>query len=321
MENFLELPHDEMVRSRRAAMLMGGAALATLALSRSASAQSATPSAAMDVEILNFALNLEFLEAQFYTLATTGMTIDKISSPLSIASGSGTAGGTVTLKPNFAPVPFVSGSNAQNYAMETATEEQNHVKYLQSALNANNAAASVAMPNIDLYNSFNALAMAAGLGPTFDPFASPTNFLIGAFIFEDVGVSAYLGAAPLIDSTAYLTAALDIHAVEGYHAGSVRTQIFMAGTPATTDSVSIANARAMLDGSAGSSAGADDIGVETVTNSLGTASTIVDAVQTGTYAGRVQPRTTSQVLSIVYGGGAAGTGGAFYPNGMNGTIR
>jgi hypothetical protein len=297
--NSLQEARLERISSRRSALMMGGAvALAGIALGRSAFAQSAVT----DTDILNFALNLEFLEAQFYTLATTGMTLSQAG--LSTASGSGAAGGTVTVKAG-AMVPFTSGDSLQLFAMEVAQEEQNHVKFLQSALGSS----AVAMPNIDLMNSFNALAQAAGLGSTFDPFASETNFLIGAFIFEDVGVTAYQGAAGLISNKTYLDKAVGIHGVEAYHAGSFRTRIFQAGTTAMQISQAVAATRAKLDGTNN-----DDIGVSVGSNG---AATIVDNDSNGmTYA-----RTTSQVLSIVYGGGAAGTGGVFYPNAMNGTIR
>jgi hypothetical protein len=182
-------------------------------------------------------------------------------------------------------------------------DEQNHVKFLQSALGS----AAVAQPNIDLMASFNTLAQAAGLGSTFDPFASETNFLLGAFIFEDVGVTAYQGAAPLISSKTYLDKAIGIHNVEAYHAASIRTRIFQAGATAQAASQAIAAARAKLDGT-----GNDDIGVGVTS---GGAATIVDNNANGmTYA-----RTTTQVLSIVYGGSTSG--GVFYPNGMNGTIK
>lgn len=298
MENFesTAIPAAPAKRSsRRDALLFGGAALAGLALTRQASAQAATVS---DADILNFALNLEYLEAQFYTIATTGMTLDQAG--LSTKGGDGTAGGSVTVKAN-AKVSFTTPL-LQQFAMEVAADEQNHVKFLQSQL----AAAAVPMPNIDLMNSFNALASAAGLGSAFDPFASETNFLLGAFIFEDVGVTAYQGAAGLISNKTYLDKAVGIHNVEAYHAASIRTRIFQAGAAAQSASQAIAATRAKLDGT-----GNDDIGVGV----NGGAATIVDNDANGmTYA-----RSTTQVLSIVYGGGSAG--GAFFPNGLNGTIK
>ncbi len=289
---------EERRASRRKALMLGGAALAGLALtSRSAFAATVT-----DADILNFALNLEFLEAQYYTLATTGMTID-VAAGISIKGGNGQAGGTVTVKSN--PMVTFTDTSTQDFATEIALDEQNHVKFLQSNL----ATAAVAMPNIDLLNSFNALAMAAGLGTSFDPFANETNFLLGAFIFEDVGVTAYQGAAGLISSKTYLDKAVGIHNVEAYHAAGIRTRIFQAGSSAQSASQAIAMTRAKLDGTNN-----DDIGVGVTNN----AATIVDTpdAQAQTYA-----RTTAQVLAVVYGGGAAGTGGAFFPNGLNGTIR
>lgn len=289
---------DERRQSRRRAMLLGGAALAGLALtSKAAFAQAVT-----DVDILNFALNLEFLEAQYYTLATTGMTIDAAVG-ITTKSGSGSAGGAVTVKAN--PMVTFTDTSTQDFATEIALDEQNHVKFLQMNLGSS----AVAMPDIDLLNSFNALAQAAGLGASFDPFANETNFLLGAFIFEDVGVTAYQGAATLISDKTYLDKAVGIHNVEAYHAAGIRTRLFQAGSSAQQASQAIAMTRAKLDGTNN-----DDIGVG-VTNG---AATIVDAPDTHaqTFA-----RTTSQVLSIVYGGGAAGKGGAFFPNALNGTIR
>lgn len=280
--------------SRRSALLIGGAALAGLALSRYAQAQSTVT----DADILNFALNLEYLEAQFYTLATAGKTIDQIG--IGITGPNGAAGGTVTVKSN-PMVPFQTPL-LQQYAMEVATEEQNHVSFLRTALGSS----AVAQPNIDLLNSFNALASAAGLGSTFDPFANETNFLLGAFIFEDVGVTAYHGVAGLLSNKTYLDKAAGILAVEAYHAGSIRTRIFQAGAAAQAASSQIAAARASLDGT-----GNDDIGVG-ITNG---AATIVDADANAI----AFSRSTMQVLKIVYGGGSSS--GAFFPNGLNGTIK
>lgn len=296
---------------RRKAIAMGGAALAGLMLTtKLAQAQSTVT----DADVLNFALNLEYLEAQFYTLATAGIFINDSTIGLSIDSGDGSVkGGTVVTKAGInvgiTPVAFATPA-LKDYANETAAEERNHVAFLQAGLKGAGAV-SVAMPNIDLVNSFNGLAMAAGIGSTFDPFADETSFLLGAFIFEDVGVTAYNGGATLLKDPNLLQAAAGILAVEAYHAGSIRTRIYAAGTAAQGLSQQIATARTSLSQAAGHT-GTDDIGVGNASNGN---ATIVDADANAiTYV-----RTPTEVLNIVYGGKSGG--GAFFPNGLNGTVK
>src|ERR1700761_1486876 len=221
---------DSIIASRRS-LLIGGSALA-LAAFTSATGKAAIPAAPTDIDILNFALNLEYLEAQFYTLATEGVYADA-SATGKIGVGAGTAAGaststSVITKPaasgsttTIAPVPFTN-SLVKAYALETALEERKHVNFLRSALSSG----AVAQPTIDLYNSFMALGSLIGVS-NYDPFANDLYFLLGAYIFEDVGVSAYHGAAGLISDTAdYLAPAVQIHAVEAYHAGLIRSTIY-----------------------------------------------------------------------------------------------
>ena len=245
-----------------------------------------------DNDVLNFALNLEYLEAEFYLRAATG-------------SGIGTAdGGTGTVVGGTA-VPGFSAQQAA-YANEIAQAELNHVRFLRSAITANSGT-PIARPNLDFTNAFNALALAAGIGATFNPFASPLNYLIGAFVFEDVGVTAYKGAAPLLSSTPILTAAAGILATEAYHAAELRVRIL--GTAAANGQTYITYANQVIAARA-------SLGGGNETNL--TPTTVVAADANAIAYGR----TPSQVLHIVYGtaGGAGVKSGGFFPNGVNGNI-
>ena len=242
-----------------------------------------------DFDILNFALNLEYLEAEYYLRAATGQGLS--------ATDAGSGAGTVV---GGRQVTFQTEAFRQ-YAVEIANDEQNHVRFLRSAISAFGGT-PVSRPNIDLTNSFNAAAKAANIGPAFDPFANEQNFIVGSFTFEDVGVSAYHGAAGLIQDPRILTAAAGILATEAYHSGEIRTILAaLGGAP-------LAAANAIVDLRAAAGGG----------NETHVAGNAIVAADSNSVA---YSRTTAQVLRIVYlqATGLA-NGGGFFPNGLNGRI-
>jgi hypothetical protein len=227
-----------------------------------------------DSDILNFALNLEYLEAEFYTMATTGQTISQIGIGV---DGMGTAGATTGGKQvDFATHGNLFPDKLHSVAQEIAYDEQQHVILLRSALGA----AAVAKPAINLD------ALNTGFG-------NVRHFLKLARAFEDTGVSAYAGAAPLITSKAYLGVAAQILATEAYHAGNIRLAIGVNWVSTTqTDSEDV------LPPPSGKQ--------WFTTDSTGLALV----------------RDPGQVLAIVYGSASVGAmSGGFFPNGVNGLIN
>ncbi|WP_197420663.1 ferritin-like domain-containing protein, partial [Sphingomonas sp. CCH5-D11] len=155
------------------------------------------------------------------------------------------------------------------------------------------------------------------------PYADPNSFLLGAFIFEDVGVTAYKGAAPLISNKTFLEAAAGILAVEAYHAAIVRTTLYAKGVSALVDATEkISTARDTLDGSPAEDrvrgiAPDADQGIAP----SGSGATLTSNIAPLNVNGLAYSRTTGQVLNIVYLNAASATMGGFFPNGVNGNIR
>ena len=155
-----------------------GATAGSVLLSRKASAQST------DVDIANFALTLEYLEAEFYSLALDA----------GVLSG-----------------------DALAVVENLFDHESQHVDAIIGLLEGAGAT-PVAKPEFVFPE---------------DAFTSQAGILELAATFEPVGVGAYLGAAPMIDSPDILAAAGSIAGVEGEHVVAVNNLV--TGLPAAVE--------------------------------------------------------------------------------------
>lgn len=136
-----------------------------------------------DIDILNYALTLEYLEATFYERALQEVDLS---------------------------------SEARQLIELVGKHESDHVDALISAVE-DQGGTPVPAPGLDFGDSFS----------------TEENFLDLSIIFEDTGVSAYNGAAPLIESPEVLASAGTIVQIEARHAAAIRMLVGEDPAPAS----------------------------------------------------------------------------------------
>ena len=143
------------------------------------------PAGSTVLEIFNYALTLEYLEAEFYKAAVS----------------------------NFGAIGVPAGA-PQGAITTIRDHEVAHVAFLRSAITAaGGTPVSFTAASFDF--------TARGAFPNV--FTNYATFLAVAQTFEDTGVRAYKGrAAELVRGGDLLTAALNIHSVEARHASHIR---------------------------------------------------------------------------------------------------
>ena len=286
----------EDVPSRRSMLGIGrfataaGLSVAALAASRSAKAAAGFT----DADIFNFALNFEYLGAEYYLHAVLGYGLAQYNASLT----TGTVGtlGTVTTGQSSTLVPF-SDEAVAYFAIQLANDELAHVETIRTVLGS----AAIAEPSINL-GAFSMAAQAAGLisaGETFDPFASEVNFLLGAYLLEDTCVTALTGAANLITNGTNLAYAAGFLGVESQQAGAIRGFLSQFGQDAATDAISALRAKL---------SGIGDEGTGDEGNPFN--------ISNGDSEAQAFRRTPTQILGIAYGGTGLSSG-LFFPNGVN----
>ncbi|HEX8389110.1 MAG TPA: ferritin-like domain-containing protein [Sphingomonas sp.] len=268
---------------------------------------SATPTptgAVTDVDVLNFALQLEYLEGNYYSRGAFGTGLSA-----NLTTGVGTQGAVTGGRQVTFTDPVVA-----EFMREIAVDEVAHITFLRQALGSSATAQPAINIAGDATGAFTLAARAAGVigaTETFDPYANDENFTLGAFLLTDVGVSAYRGSARLITNKTFLEAAAGILATECYHDAAIRTTLYSKGLTRAdlrTNTVRISDARDALDGAANNDEG--------VVDASGNAN-LVPADANGLVFGRTAP----QVLNVVYQNRLSVNSGGFFPAGVNGAIR
>ncbi|HWC86057.1 MAG TPA: ferritin-like domain-containing protein [Solirubrobacteraceae bacterium] len=176
-----ELAEIEVGGVTRASFLVRGAVAAAAVYGTAAATPflSSALGATTDLDILNFALTLEYLETDFYQVKakTVGLT-----------------------------------GEAAHQAANFGKEEAAHVAALTQAIKQ---AGGTPVPR-----------------PAFSfPVSSASSFLNLAYMVENLGVSAYNGAGPLLKSKALLAAAGSIVQIEARHAAAIALLIGKSPTP------------------------------------------------------------------------------------------
>jgi hypothetical protein len=201
--------------TRRAALVKGAAGGGSLALAIQLGsiplALAAMPQRlfgqSTPLEVLEFALLLENLEAEFYKAV------------LGVSS-------STAFNEAFAPVRATLTADETAVMDQIRKHEVAHVSFLRAAITSLSATPTTYTPaNFDF---------TGGNGSGTGPFAAATTdkafLLAAAQAFEDTGVRAYKGqAGNLMSSDALLEAALRIHAVEARHAAQIRKLRATAG--------------------------------------------------------------------------------------------
>jgi hypothetical protein len=251
-----------------------------------------TPATSAETNALNFALNVKFLKATFYSYITQGTDL-----PSAAIANSGAVTGAPSAKLVF------TGTNAQqttDLLNEIYFDEKNQVTALQSLLGT----AAVFRPAINL------AAYAA---------ITATNALSIARMLEDVAVTALASLSTSLSSS-NITVLAQIMGVDSFHAGALRLvsiQNPSIAAYAQADSLDVAPkdpGTAALSATGPSASGAFFATAGTATSSAATP------------AGMAFLRTTSQALAILYGTGgvvakSGSSSGGFFPSGFSGSIN
>ncbi|XP_045792346.1 desiccation-related protein PCC13-62-like [Trifolium pratense] len=251
----------------------------------------------LDVDLLEFSLNLEYLEAEFFLFGAMGIGLDGIAPELA-------DGGP---PPIGAKMAKLRDNVTREIIGQFGIQEVGHLRAIKSTVKG------FPRPLLDLSKSSFAKLMDKAFGrplhPPFDPYANDINFLLASYLIPYVGLTGYVGANPFLQNVASRQLVAGLLGVESGQDAVIRTLLYERralkvkpyGVSVAEFTNHISNLRNILG-----NGGLKDVGVSNI---------LVGDATSLSYS-----RSPREILRIIYGSGNESIPGGFYPKGGNGRI-
>ncbi|KAJ4713087.1 Desiccation-related protein PCC13-62 [Melia azedarach] len=268
-----------------------------------------SPKQVDDKDLIHIALNLEFLETEFFLNGALGKGLDSIAPQLA-------EGGPPPVGAKKANLDFLT----KNIIEEFGYQEVGHLRAIISTVGG------FPRPQLDLraQNFAKIFDQVAGykLVPPFDPYFNAMNYLLASYAIPYVGLVGYVGTIPnLVNSTSRRLVA-GLLGVESGQDAVIRALLYQRANekvfPYHITVSDFTNRISNLRNRLGMTGNKDEGLI--VPRELGAENRTQSNILSADANSLSYSRTPPEIFRIVYGTGSENKPGGFFPNGANGRI-
>ncbi|KAI8555705.1 hypothetical protein RHMOL_Rhmol05G0195300 [Rhododendron molle] len=262
-----------------------------------------------DVDLLQFAVNLEFLEAEYFLWAALGYGLDHVA-PQLVLSG----------PPPIGAQKAKLDSLTRNIITEFAYQEVGHLRALEKTVGL------FPRPLLDVSpKNFAKLfdeAFGYELDPPFDPYRDSLSYMLSCYVIPYMGLVGYVGANPLLNGYQTKRLLAGLLGVESGQDAVIRMYLYERAEELVHPynhtvaefTIRISELRNQL-----AMCGIKDEGI-IVPPQLGAENRTESNVLSANFDSISYRRTPGEILRVVYNTGSEHLPGGFYPHGGNGRI-
>ncbi|XP_057430645.1 ferritin-like catalase Nec2 [Lotus japonicus] len=262
-----------------------------------------------DYELVEFPLNLEYLEAEFYLFGALGHGLDVLAPNL-------TGGGPPPIGAKLANLDILD----RDIILQFGLQEIGHLRAIKSTVKG------FPRPLLDLSKASFARIMDNAFGrplhPPFDPYANSINYLLASYVIPYVGLTGYVGANPHLQTVTAKKLIAGLLGVESAQDAVFRTLLYerraMKVHPYGETVAEFTNRISALRDKLGNE-GLKDEGL-VVPKELGAEGKVSGNILSANKDSLSYPRTPEEILRILYDTGDERVPGGFFPKGAGGAI-